>query len=297
MTIDQTFIRSGSLRIANPHPPVLHPADIQTPEMTAQSARTAARRAHPGRTGCGGFTLVELLVVIGIIALLISILLPSLSKARETSNNVKCLSNLRQLAVAIIGYAGDNHGQLPPSLFIPNPTGATAYVPVYNGEYGNPIVPTWNNAWPGWDCLIFPWLSQSKGAFVCPSDPYQQNTATLSSLDDVTYTGRRSYACNGYNATNPLFSTNPQACVMAWNWSQKLSACASDTFLVVDRWHPGNTLGADSYGECGSINHLSGTQKPAHNGKPNFAFVDGHVEAFLATDPTIFPRIWSAIKD
>ena len=92
------------------------------------------------------FTLVELLVVIGIIALLISILLPSLASAREQANAIKCASNLRNLGNAMTMYIGQ-----------------TGYYPGHVGkaESGRNIA-----VWP---VRLRPFLSNNQGVFNCPS--------------------------------------------------------------------------------------------------------------------------------
>jgi prepilin-type N-terminal cleavage/methylation domain-containing protein len=70
-----------------------------------------SRRQHPRPSSA--FTLVELLVVIGIIAVLVAILLPSLNRGREAARRVQCLSNLRQIGLLTRFYASTNHDQVP----------------------------------------------------------------------------------------------------------------------------------------------------------------------------------------
>ena len=96
-------------------------ADAPQQQLTPGRRRTRARRRCGVRRDAArrAFTLVELLVVIGIIAVLISVLLPVLGRARRAGQEVACMSNQRQLATALHTYADAHKGNTMPIVFTP----------------------------------------------------------------------------------------------------------------------------------------------------------------------------------
>jgi len=88
----------------------------RTGSVEGENRPAAARSRNPrrGRPPRDGFTIMEMLVVISIITLLLAMASPSLSRAKESANNAKCLSNLGQIGVAITAYTDDSTGYLPP---------------------------------------------------------------------------------------------------------------------------------------------------------------------------------------
>jgi prepilin-type N-terminal cleavage/methylation domain-containing protein len=146
---------------------------------------------HRGRTG---FTLVELLVVIGIIAILVALLLPALSRARESANRTICAANLHQILIASRVYITDNRGMFPyqfagyaPAPVAPNTT-TSGWIVM---DPSNQLL---IDQQPNWIGLLWKYISNSTRVLQCPTIIANIDN---SSAYKVTANVTNCYECNG----------------------------------------------------------------------------------------------------
>ena len=261
--------------------------------------------------GRKGFTLIELLVVIAIIAILAAILFPVFQKVRENARRSQCLSNEKQLALAIFMYNQDADESYPIGNNLWNSSG------------------NWTASGGGnWAVSILPYI-KSNGVFACPDDTLGNTVDTTQSWQGL----RVSYVANGLQH---IWSPNGQNCLglicqgPANQTVTQAGVNSPSSVIMLAEAHsadlqksgsggnytagfnniitgiasyvqlaPPNQCGVSnsSAGTCGTYpNGVDGAVSAHHNGLANFAFADGHVKSMIPAktvpNPTTDKTYW-----
>jgi len=188
------------------------------------------------------FTLVELLVVIGVIALLISILLPVLSGARKTATDAQCASNIRQLCTALVMYANENKGKFPPNIGSSGPNVNWWYDADRIGKY----LPK---------TIQYSTTSIGGNVFICPRDEE----------------AGRSYAMNYFASSAPIDNTYAKLIYAQYFGTQ--SKPASQLILIAEKFSPFGSPGSYAAGNVIGLSQTSNSAPLAVGNLPGRRFV------------------------
>jgi len=250
-----------------------------------------------------GFTLVELLVVIGIIAALIAVLLPALNRARAAAQAVSCKAHMRELMNAVTMYSIDNHGFFPtPEAFLPNPNNPAAFI---NWNWwSKPVLGRYMG-----DRSENPVYVQSR-AWFCPS--IQDMPSSASGLNIGPYFGIGYNEISGNNLyihypqnmgwTNPAYAAAEASLA---NGANRVIARAGRVknptglimFTDVTAGNKGTQIGTAQLKQLyngmvafyvATVDYANSAVVYRHLKSANVAFADGHVESVPANTPDDF---------